>query len=111
MGSWNRCNHDGAGGYFNADDPFVAVTEHHPKRTIRFVAWMNEEFGVSGATTYLQEHSSELTHHTAALESDLGCDHPIGLTFFGAPEVARYLTPVANALAPIGAAFSLDLTR
>jgi len=75
----------------------------HPKRTIRFVAWMNEEFGVSGATTYLQEHSSELTHHTAALESDLGCDHPIGLTFFGAPEVARYLTPVANALAPIGA--------
>src|SRR6266568_801090 len=74
-----------------------------PKRTIRFVAWMNEEFGVSGATTYLQEHSSELTHHTAALESDLGCDHPIGLTFFGAPEVARYLAPVANALAPIGA--------
>src|SRR2546429_958736 len=43
----------------------------HPKRTIRFVAWMNEEFGVSGATTYLQEHSSELNHHTAALESDL----------------------------------------
>ena len=49
------------------------------------------------------EHSSELTHHTAALESDLGCDHPTGLTFFGVPEVARYLTPVANALAPIGA--------
>jgi Zn-dependent M28 family amino/carboxypeptidase len=75
----------------------------HPKRTIRFVAWMNEEFGVSGATTYLQEHSSELTYHIAALESDLGCDHPTGLSFFGAPEAARYLAPVANALAPIGA--------
>jgi carboxypeptidase Q len=75
----------------------------HPKRTIRFVAWMNEEFGVSGAATYLQEHSSELTHHIALLESDLGCGHPTGLTFFGVPEVARYLKPVANALAPIGA--------
>ena len=75
----------------------------HPKRTIRFVAWMNEEFGVSGAATYLQEHSSELTHHIAALESDLGCGHPTGLTFFGVPEVAGYLKPVANALAPIGA--------
>ena len=62
-----------------------------------------EEFGVSGATTYLQEHSSELTYHIAALESDLGCDHPTGLSFFGAPEAARYLAPVANALAPIGA--------
>jgi carboxypeptidase Q len=75
----------------------------HPKRTIRFVAWMNEEFGVSGATTYLQEHSNKLTYHIAALESDLGCDHPTGLSFFGAPEAARYLAPVANALAPIGA--------
>jgi len=91
------------GRYFNADDPFVAVTEHPSKRTIRFVAWMNEEFGVSGATTYLQEHSSELTYHIAALESDLGCDHPTGLSFFGAPEAARYLAPVTNALAPIGA--------
>lgn len=43
----------------------------HPKRTIRSVAWMNEEFGVSGATTYLREHSSELTNHIAALGSDL----------------------------------------
>jgi carboxypeptidase Q len=75
----------------------------HPKRTIRFVAWMNEEFGASGATTYLQEHSSELTHHIAALESDLGCDHPTGLTFFGVPEAAGYLAPFASALAPIGA--------
>jgi len=75
----------------------------HPKRTIRFVAWMNEEFGASGATTYLQEHSGELTNHIAALESDLGCDHPTGLTLFGMPEAARYLAPVADALAPIGA--------
>jgi len=75
----------------------------HPKRTIRFVAWMNEEFGTSGAITYLQEHSSELTYHIAALESDLGCGHPTGLTFFGAPEAGKYLTRIASALAPIGA--------
>jgi carboxypeptidase Q len=68
---------------------------------------MNEEFGVSGATTYLQEHS----YHIAALESDLGCDHPTGLTFFGAPEAARYLAPLRTHWHRLEQAFSPDLTR
>ena len=75
----------------------------HPQRTIRFIAWMEEESGGEGAQTYAAEHAAELKDHVGALESDLGCDHPTGITFAGAPELADWLRPVANQLEPIGA--------
>src|SRR5277367_4630405 len=51
----------------------------HPKRTVRFVAWMDEEQGGEGAQTYAQEHAAQLSNHIGALESDLGAGHPIGI--------------------------------
>jgi carboxypeptidase Q len=75
----------------------------HPRRTIRFVAWMNEEFGASGAATYGREHATEFANYVAAMESDLGCDHPTGL-FLSSPALGKYLAPVGEALRPIGAA-------
>ncbi|AXC11894.1 Aminopeptidase [Acidisarcina polymorpha] len=74
----------------------------HPRRTIRFIAWMNEEFGASGAATYGKEHSVEFGNHVAAMESDLGCDHPTGL-YLSDPALEAFLAPVADALKPIGA--------
>jgi Zn-dependent M28 family amino/carboxypeptidase len=75
----------------------------HPARTIRFVAWMAEETGAEGAATYAAEHASQLGEHVGALESDLGCDHPMGVTFAGAPALSDWLRPVAHALEPVGA--------
>ncbi len=80
----------------------------HPQRTIRFIAWMDEESGSEGAATYAEEHAGELRNHVGALESDLGCDHPTGITYAGAPALEEWLRPVAHALGPIGAAL---LTR
>lgn len=74
----------------------------HPRRTIRFVAWMNEEFGASGAATYGNEHAAEFGDHVAAMESDGGCDHPTGLSL-NSPALAKYLAPVGEVLKPIGA--------
>lgn len=76
----------------------------HPKRTVRFIAWMDEEQGSDGAQTYAQEHASDIPNHIGALESDLGAGHPTGITFTGKPELEDWLRPVAHALAPIGAA-------
>jgi Zn-dependent M28 family amino/carboxypeptidase len=76
----------------------------HPQRTLRFIAWMDEESGSEGAQTYAAEHAAELKDHVGALESDLGCDHPTGILFAGAPQLSEWLAPVARALAPIGAA-------
>ena len=75
----------------------------HPRRTIRFVAWMNEEFGGTGAATYASDHSRNLGSHIAAMESDTGSDHPTGLFFSGSLGLSKYLAPVAQALEPLGA--------
>jgi Zn-dependent M28 family amino/carboxypeptidase len=75
----------------------------HPRRTVRFIAWMDEEQGGEGAQTYAQEHAADLPNHIGALESDLGADHPDGITYAGKPELAEYLKPIAHVLSPIGA--------
>ncbi len=75
----------------------------HPKRTIRFIAWMDEEQGSDGAQTYAKEHALEMANHVGALESDLGAGHPAGITYVGKPELERWLRPVARVLQPIGA--------
>jgi Zn-dependent M28 family amino/carboxypeptidase len=76
----------------------------HPRRTIRFIAWMDEESGSDGAATYAAGHADAIHDHVGAVESDLGCDHPIGITFAGAPTLEDWLAPVAHQLEPIGAA-------
>jgi len=75
----------------------------HPKRTVRFIAWMSEEEGSQGAATYIKDHESEAANHIGAIESDLGAGHPDGVLFAGKPELESWLRPVAQALDPIGA--------
>jgi carboxypeptidase Q len=75
----------------------------HAQRTIRFIAWMDEESGSEGAATYAADHAAEMKDHVGALESDLGCDHPTGITFEGASALSEWLAPVAHQLEPIGA--------
>ena len=74
----------------------------HPKRTLRFVAWMNEENGLMGARTYAQDHAAEAGNHFAAMESDLGADHPLGIEVAAKPEARELLAPVAEVLAAGG---------
>lgn len=75
----------------------------HPRRTVRFVAWMSEEEGSEGAAAYLADHKVELLQHVAAIESDLGADHPTGIYIAGKPALGPWLRPVAHVLEPIGA--------
>ena len=72
-----------------------------PKRTIRVVAFMNEENGFVGANTYANEASIE--NHFAAIESDLGADHPVGIIFAGKREALPYLAPISQILSSQGA--------
>jgi len=75
----------------------------HPKRTVRFIAWMDEEQGAEGAQSYAKEHANDLLNHAAALESDTGAGHPAGFHFVGKPELEEWMRPVAQALESIGA--------
>ncbi|MBZ5724293.1 MAG: M20/M25/M40 family metallo-hydrolase [Acidobacteriia bacterium] len=75
----------------------------HPRRTIRFVAWMNEEMGLDGSRAYATAHQPDFANHVAALESDLGSGHPGGITYVGKPELGDWLGPLIPVLEPIGA--------
>lgn len=77
-----------------------------PKRTIRFIAWMNEENGGRGSAAYFEEQKNNLANHFAAIESDLGASHPIGFNFAGKPEALALFAPISNILRSQGAAQS-----
>lgn len=77
-----------------------------PKRTIRVIAYMNEENGLVGGTTYAREEAANITKHFAAIESDLGASHPVGFLFTGKTEVLPMLAPISNVLRDQGAGIS-----
>jgi Zn-dependent M28 family amino/carboxypeptidase len=75
-----------------------------PKRTIRFIAWMNEENGVVGGQTYAKDYAAEVANHFAAIESDRGAGHPLGFEIKAKPEVLPLLAPMSAVLQTSGAA-------
>lgn len=75
----------------------------HPKRTIRVIAWMNEEMGATGRDVYAKDYASQLGNHVAAIESDLGAEHPLGFHAKISEAAQTELSPVQEALRPIGA--------
>jgi carboxypeptidase Q len=74
-----------------------------PARTLRVIAWMDEETGGSGSKAYTAEFSGEFPRHTAAIESDSGAAHPLGFSVKGVPAVVDALRPVQSVLQSIGA--------
>ena len=74
-----------------------------PKRTIRVIAWMNEESGLRGGTGYAEAHQAELINHIAGIESDSGAGHPLGFNAKITAASADWLKPVQHALEPLGA--------
>ncbi len=75
----------------------------HPRRTIRVIAWMDEESGGHGGKAYGKAHAAEIADHFAAIETDLGADHPTGINAAGAPGLRSFLEPIAQVLESSGA--------
>jgi len=75
----------------------------HPKRTIRVIAWMDEEKGGRGHDAYAKSHEAEIGNHVAAIESDLGAAHPLGFNAKISANALLVLKPVQEILRPIGA--------
>ncbi len=76
-----------------------------PARTIRVVAFANEEQGLWGGNAYMERHAGEVARHVIAVESDFGAA-PI----YGFDSSARELQPdalaqIQQALAPLGIAW------
>ena len=74
-----------------------------PKRTIRVIAWMDEENGGRGHDVYARDHNSEFVNHVAAIESDSGAAHPLGFNAKISSEALPLLQPIQNVLKSFGA--------
>ncbi len=96
---------DDAAGLSQAIDAVRVIKELglHPRRTIRVIAWANEENGVRGGRGYARDHRGELANHQAAIESDLGAEHPIGIHYDGDPSLENILAPMMTVLGLQGA--------
>ncbi len=95
---------DGAGVAVSMETANLIQKLHlRPKRTIRVIAWMNEENGLAGGKTYAKDHEKEIANHFAAIETDGGVGHPLGMTYATKPEAKGYFEPVAKILQSSGA--------
>ena len=74
-----------------------------PKRTIRVIAWMNEENGLMGGRTYAENHKAEIANHIAAIEIDLGAGHALGFSAHINSKGLEMLRPIARVLESSGA--------
>jgi carboxypeptidase Q len=75
----------------------------HPRRTVRFIGWTNEENGGRGSKAYFASVSNALAGQVAAIEDDTGAGRSLGVNAAVTPESLPKLKPALDALAPIGA--------
>lgn len=95
---------DGAGVAVSMEAANIVQKLHlKPKRTIRVIAWMNEENGLAGGKAYLKDHEKEIANHFAAMETDGGAGHPLGINYATKPEGKAFFEPVAKILQSSGA--------
>jgi hypothetical protein len=73
-----------------------------PRRTIRVIAFCNEEQGLYGGKAYAQTHAAELDRQQLGAESDFGAGRVYGFTAGVAPEAEPVIAKIADLLAPLG---------
>jgi carboxypeptidase Q len=73
-----------------------------PRRTLRVIAWMDEENGGGGHDAYAKAHEAEIANHVAAIESDAGAGHPLGYAMKLSPSAVTALQPLLEILRPVG---------
>lgn len=94
---------DGAGcAIVLAAAKLLAESATRPVRTLRVVLYANEEFGLSGARAYAEQHAEELPRHVLGLEADLGAGRVWGFAGNVTPEGMPFLRAILPELAPLG---------
>lgn len=100
---------DGAGvGITMAAGAAILKLEQRPRRSVRVIAWGNEEQGLIGARAYAEANAGQMAKHVLGAESDFGAGRIYALR---AGVESRYwpaLEQIAAVLAPLGIAFERE---
>ncbi len=100
---------DGAGVVGAMETAEVLQKLHlRPRRTIRVIAWMDEEADGAGSSQYQKDYQGEFARHIAAIEGDAGAAHPLGFVTKMSKSAGDALKPVKTVLNSIGATVFQD---
>lgn len=100
---------DGAGVAITAAAAHLIAGERtRPARSLRVVAFANEEQGLYGGKAYAEAHAADVARVQLMAESDFGADHiyafNLSMPKGGAPVIAQ----LADVLKPLGIAYAPD---
>lgn len=94
---------DGAGvAITTAAAAFFLQPENRPARTIRVIAFANEEQGLLGAKAYARDNEALLSNHVIASESDFGAGRIYGWETKIAREDDAMVARINRLMAPLG---------
>ncbi len=79
-----------------------------PRRTLRVIAWMDEETDGAGSNRYIKENQNEFPNYVAAIESDVGAGHPLGFVTRMSKSAVEALKPIQTVLTSFGASVFQD---
>ncbi len=80
----------------------VSLLPQHPKRSIRVVAFANEEAGMYGGHSFADAHKADVAKFTIGAESDFGSGRVWRLSTKVKPESLGAIDQMMQVLAPIG---------
>ncbi len=98
---------DGVGvGISMAAAKLIAELPQHPARTIRVVAFANEEQGLYGGFAYARTYADQVAKHAIVSESDLGAGRIYGFDAGNIDDDAKAaIAQIADVLKPLGIAW------
>ena len=80
----------------------IKALPQRPQRSIRVVAFANEEAGLFGGKAYADAHAKDIAHAVLGSESDLGADRIWKITATVKPSARDAIGAIAEAVKPLG---------
>ncbi|HEY0199460.1 MAG TPA: M20/M25/M40 family metallo-hydrolase [Rhodanobacter sp.] len=100
---------DGAGvAIAMAAGKLIRELPQRPDRTIRVIAFANEEMGLWGGRAYAKKHAAEVGQFVLGTESDFGSGPVWRMSASVKPQARNAIRQIADVLSPIGVAYSPD---
>lgn len=83
----------------------IAQLKQRPDRTIRVIAFANEEAGLYGGKAYGEKHAKDVAQHVLGSESDFGAAPIWRMSANVKPEARDAVAQIAAVLKPLGIAY------
>ncbi|NUO75301.1 MAG: M28 family peptidase [Lysobacter sp.] len=98
---------DGAGvGLTMAAGKLIGEMKQRPARSVRVIAYANEEQGLYGGKAYAAEHAKAVAKHQIGAESDFGAGRIYAYSSSAPAHALAADKQIAEALAPLGIAYT-----